>query len=126
VYENLLNFEDWQRYLRVHIGEKPHACPQCTNSFHQSSHLRSHLRVHTGEKPYSCPQCSKSFAQSSQLQLRLRNHTGEKLFICLKCTKSFSRSDKLQNHINSGVCSRSTDSKDDLVMNSGINPNICS
>jgi KRAB domain-containing zinc finger protein len=71
--------------------------------------LHQHSRVHSGEKPYSCSQCSKSFARSSSLQVHLRIHSGEKPYSCVKCSKSFTTDGSHKRHVKSGVCSRSAE-----------------
>jgi uncharacterized Zn-finger protein len=53
------------------------------------------------------------------LHSHVRTHSGEKPYICLKCKTFFSRSDVLKRHINSGICTESTDCKDDSVMTTG-------
>jgi uncharacterized Zn-finger protein len=83
---------------RTRTGKKLFSCSQCTKSFAQAGHLRTHQRFHTGEKPFSCSQCTKSFAQVGHLRTHQRVHTGEKPFSCPLCTKSFSQSGDLRTH----------------------------
>ena len=72
-----------------HTEKKPYSCSECTKSFVNFFHLKTHMRVHTGEKPYNCLHCSKSFARADSLHKHVRIHTGEKPYSCLQCTKLF-------------------------------------
>ncbi|NWI01351.1 ZN594 protein, partial [Tichodroma muraria] len=43
---------------QLQVGEKPHKCSKCGNSFSKRSHLITHWRIHMGERPW---ECGKSF-----------------------------------------------------------------
>ena len=56
------------------LGEKPHLCSQCGNSFKLYKTYRAHLTTHLDVKPHQCPGCDKSFGQSYPLKRHKKKH----------------------------------------------------
>lgn len=86
-------------HMRTHEKRRPHKCPDCGQSFTQSTQLTVHRRSHTGARPYPCRICNRPFTHSNALMLHIRRHTGEKPFECAMCPMSFSQLPHMKAHM---------------------------
>ena len=80
----LCDFESNERHLLnthtkvVHLGEKPHKCLECPESFLKKRDLIRHLcNVHNVEKPFKCEYCDNAFISASLLKQHAMVHSGK-------------------------------------------------
>ena len=95
---------------------KPFCCSACGKRFAVNSQLKIHMRVHSGEHPFSCSECSYTTTQKGNLrahvlskhphrmELKVQSNVDEstmqanKSHICNICSKCFCRKSDLKRH----------------------------
>ncbi|XP_077618582.1 zinc finger protein 597 [Crocuta crocuta] len=92
-----------------------YTCPECDQSFNDTSCLVLHQRTQSGQKKYKCGDCGKIFNHRANLRTHRRIYTGEKPCKCAEGGSSFRQHSHLSRHTNicikekphtCGICGR--------------------
>lgn len=77
-------------------------CPDCGQSFNQTSMRRHILRVHEKMREFYCDNCERSFFRKEELLNHLKVHMEprKKTIPCNECDKMFSCKESLRTHVN--------------------------
>ncbi|RVE46119.1 hypothetical protein evm_009193 [Chilo suppressalis] len=99
-----------QAQLEMHVSKR----------FSAQGNLQAHLKIHTGQRDHACSLCSKSFITSSELTRHMNKHRGVKNFKCDLCGAAYIhlRDFKLHKMKKHQICAQVTKNQHDNYNNS--------
>lgn len=86
--------------MKIHTGDRRHACPHCDKKFIQAQQLRAHIFYHTGENGFECELCPMRFNKRGRLDAHVQSvHDTNKYLTCDVCQEKFRFKGKLAKHL---------------------------